>query len=212
MKNAFYQNRFVILSLFIVLFMFVIVVFVQEADKQATQRQQQNHTAQNVDLGGDFQLQTHEGQAFTEQNLLNKYSLIFFGYTYCPDICPDTLSRMTEVYTQLTPAQQQKVQVLFVSVDPKRDTQQALSDYVNAFHEDFIGLRGSDAQIEQITDAYKVYYAIRDEEGRAPDDYLVDHSGFIFLMGPDGEYRAHFSHQTPPSEFLQSLQSFIYSH
>ncbi len=210
MKKAFYQNRFVILSLFIVLFMFVIVMFVDEAGQQAAQRQQeQAQSVQKVSLGGPFQLQTHAGQVFTEQNLLNKFSLIFFGYTYCPDICPDTLSRMVEVYEQLSPAQQQQVQVLFVSVDPARDTQTALAEYVHAFHADFIGLRGTEEQINTIVDAYKVYYAKREEEGRAPDDYLVDHSGFIFLMGPDGQYRAHFSHKTAPAEFIQKLQSFI---
>ena len=101
-----------------------------------------------------------------------------------------------------------RVQPLFISVDPKRDTPEALAAYVEAFHPGILGLTGTPAQIAEVAKAYHAFYA-RAEEGGDEDSYLVDHSAYIYLMGPDGAYRSMFSHGTAPQDLADSIRSYL---
>ena len=161
---------------------------------------------QDVNLiGGPFTLTDHDGKVFTEQNLLGRYSLIFFGYTFCPDVCPTTLSDLTEALTLLG-QDADKVRPLFVSVDPGRDTAEYIKEYVSYFHPNVLGLTGTEEQIKQAAKAYRVYYAREKGEADADEeDYTISHSSIVYLMGPDGKFMTHFSYGTDPSQIAQKI-------
>jgi protein SCO1/2 len=154
-------------------------------------------------IGGPFVMTDHHGNRFTERDLAGKYALVFFGFTHCPDICPTTLLTIAEVMDQLGD-DAKKVLPVFVSVDPKRDTVGHLSNYVQNFHPSVIGLTGTEEQVKQIADTYKVYYAIRETEDSAMG-YQVDHSGYLYFMGPNGEYIAHFPHNVTAQVLREAI-------
>jgi protein SCO1/2 len=134
-----------------------------------------------------FSLQSGES-SFTEQNFKGYWSLVFFGYTYCPDVCPTTMAALREFYSQLPPSVQQDTQIILVSVDPERDDPQRLQEYASAFHPNFIGVTGSLTQLESFARQFgAVFYNVG--EG---DDYLVDHTAKIFLVDPKGLRHAFF--------------------
>lgn len=142
-------------------------------------------------VGGPFTLVDHEGQTRTEADFLGTHTLVYFGYTYCPDACPTALGIMTEALKRLDEDQLAKVQPIFISFDPERDTVEALKDYVPLFHPKLIGLTGTPEQTKAAAKAYRVYFAKVESEDQ--NDYLVDHSSYIYLMSPEGEFIKHFS-------------------
>jgi len=151
------------------------------------------------------------GKEFGLGNLQGKWSFLFFGYTHCPDICPITLTIMDKVYKQLESMQQQSaVQMIFVSVDPERDTSEQLHSYVSYFNEGFIGLGGSLEQIQALTRQMGIAYF--HDQPTATGDYMVDHSASIFLIDPQGQLVAILSapHQVEDilSRFLE-IRPFI---
>jgi protein SCO1/2 len=152
-----------------------------------------------------FSVIDQEGQQFTLQNLQEKWSFLFFGYTNCPDICPITLSIFEQVHKKLGSEHSGRAQMIFVSVDPARDTTEKLHDYVNYFNEDFIGLGGSIEQIQSLTGQLGIPFF--PHESNAEGDYLVDHSASIFLINPRGQLIAVMSapHQADDiyTRFLQ---------
>jgi cytochrome oxidase Cu insertion factor (SCO1/SenC/PrrC family) len=151
-----------------------------------------------VAIGGPFSLVDGSGKTFTDVDLKGRYALIFFGFTHCPDICPLTLQAMTDAVTQAGPAGE-RVTPVFISVDPERDTVEAVGSYVGAFHPRFVGLTGTPEQVAGATKAYRVFARkapVKDNEGKDTAEYTVEHSGMIFLMNPDGRYVTHFSNGT----------------
>ena len=142
-------------------------------------------------IGGAFELVDQTGAAFTEADLRGGWSLLYFGYTYCPDICPTSLSAMAGAVDDLA-AQGLSVRPIFITIDPERDDVAALSDYAPFFHEDLRALTGTDAQVAEAARAWRVYYRRVDPEGGGP--YLMDHGANIYLVNPDGGYAAHFAH------------------
>jgi protein SCO1/2 len=139
-------------------------------------------------IGGPFSLVDGAGKPFTDRDLLGKSALIYFGYTFCPDICPTTLSSVVAALDALGP-DAEKVRPVFISVDPKRDTPAVIRDYVAAFSPRLVGLTGSPEAVAEAAHAYRVYYAPH-RTGNGPDDYTMDHSSILYLMGPDGQFRA----------------------
>jgi protein SCO1/2 len=141
-------------------------------------------------IGGPFQLTDHNGRAVTDQDFAGKLMLIYFGFTHCPDVCPTELQTMANAVDALG-ADGARVVPIFITVDPERDTPEQLKGYVAAFHPTMIGLTGSPEQIAAVAKAYKVYYS--KAPGATPGgDYQVDHTSFVYLMGPDGAVRALF--------------------
>jgi len=159
-----------------------------------------------ISLGGPFTLINHKGEAVTDASFHGQYMLVFFGYGYCPDVCPTELANMAAAMDYLGPAAD-KVQPVFISVDPARDTPEYLAQYVSHFHPKLIGLTGTESEIQKVAKAYRVFYAKAPSE--KPDDYLVNHSSFVYLMGPDGAYVALFRHQTDPKEMANAIAEFI---
>jgi cytochrome oxidase Cu insertion factor (SCO1/SenC/PrrC family) len=159
-------------------------------------------------VGGPFALIDHTGTARTEQDFRGKLLLVYFGFTYCPDVCPADLQNIGLALDQLGAAGD-RVQPLFVTLDPARDTPAHLADYVPAFHPRLIGLTGDDAAIRAAADAYKVYYAKVTNEGG--NDYTLDHTAFIYLMGPDGKYLGFFPPGTGAERIAEMLRQQIAS-
>lgn len=159
-------------------------------------------------VGGPFTLTDQNGRPFTEADLEGSLTLIFFGYTYCPDICPLTLQSVATALDDLG-ADAGRVMPVFVTVDPERDTPERLKEYVAWFDPRIVGLTGTREQVEGIKAAYRVYGQKVEDPERGPDDYLVDHSAVIYLMGPDGAFIRHFSHTTPPDEIAAGLREAL---
>ncbi len=159
-------------------------------------------------IGGPFSLVDHDGKAVTDADYRGKFMIIFFGYTFCPDVCPTSLSAVSGALDILGPLADRYVPI-FVSVDPDRDTAAALKEFVGHFHPRLIGMTGTKAQILDAARHYRVYFAKAQEEGSDPSDYLVDHSAITYVMGPDGKYRFHFGHGTDPEVMAQHLKGIL---
>ena len=164
--------------------------------------------AEQLQLGGPFTLVDQTGRTVTDKDFAGKLMLVYFGYTFCPDVCPTELANMAAAYDLLTPAERKQVQLVFITVDPERDTTQVLKDYVGNFGNDMVGLGGTAEQVKAAAKAYRVYYA-RSKETAGSSDYLMDHSGFVYLMGRDGRYRAHFRPQVEPQSIAEKIRSLL---
>ncbi len=135
------------------------------------------------DFGGEFTLTNHLGKTVTDKDFKDKYRLIYFGFTYCPAICPTELQKITMALKDLDAEIAGQITPIFVTIDPERDTVEAMKNYVGLFHERLIGLTGTAQQTKQIADTYKIYYArVKDD---TMQDYTMDHSSFIYFMGPN---------------------------
>jgi protein SCO1 len=139
-------------------------------------------------VGGPFTLQDGNGRQVTDRDFRGKYMLVYFGYTFCPDVCPTTLNEVAGALDHLG-GKAAKLQPIFITVDPKRDTVPVVKQYVEAFSPRLIGLTGSPEQIAQVAQEYRVYYA-EHRTGPGPNDYSMDHSSILYLMGPDGRFVA----------------------
>ncbi len=162
---------------------------------------------QTVDIGGAFNLVDHRGETVTEADFASSYLLVSFGFTSCPDICPTALQSIGQAM-DLLGSEGARLQPLFITLDPERDTPEIVGDYAKAFHPRLIGLTGSTTQIAGAAGAYRVYYA----KVPTPDDeaeYTIDHSAFIYLMGPDGAYLAHFSHNSSPEDIAAGVRPYL---
>jgi len=142
----------------------------------------------NAGFGKSFELVDHHRQLRTLEDFRGKVVVMFFGFTHCPDVCPTTLSELAAVLGKLGD-QAKRVQVLFVTVDPERDTPEVLAGYVTAFNPDFIGLTGSAEQIATVAREFKIFY--QKTEGSRPDMYSVDHSAGTFVFDPQGRLRLY---------------------
>lgn len=139
-------------------------------------------------VGGPFTLVSDTGRTVTDRDFRGKYMLVYFGYTYCPDVCPTTLNSVAQAMDKLG-AKAKDVQPIFITVDPERDKPAVVKQYVSAFSPSLIGLTGSPEQIAAVAKEYRVYYA-KHVTGPGPNDYSMDHSSIIYLMGPDGKFIA----------------------
>ncbi len=154
-------------------------------------------------VGGPFQLVNQDGQPVDQTILNGKWSLVFFGFTYCPDYCPTTLTSL-EATRQLLGAEANDLQIVFVSVDPERDTPEALKTYLSSdgFPPGVIGLTGTPEQIAAAANVYRAYYQ-KVGEG---DDYVMNHSLTVYLMGPDGQFRSALGHDLGPERSAQLIR------
>ena len=158
-------------------------------------------------IGGPFELVDHNGETVTEKDFAGKYMLIYFGYTFCPDVCPTELQAMSTALDQIPAERLAKIAPLFITVDPERDTVSVMKQYVTLFHENLVGLTGSAAQIDAVKKTYRVYAEKTDSS--AATDYLVDHTSIIYLMDARGDYLSHFSYGTTPEEMAEKLNRLI---
>lgn len=160
-----------------------------------------------ITLGGPFSLIDETGARVTNETFRGRFMLIYFGFTYCPDVCPTELAKMAAALDLLGDAAEEVVPIL-ITVDPERDTPAALAQYTDLFHPRLIGLTGTEAEIAAAARAYRAYYA-KVRTGQAPDEYTMDHSAFIYLMGRRGEFVALFNPETTAEQMAEAMRRAI---
>jgi protein SCO1/2 len=158
-------------------------------------------------IGGSFTLQDQKGNTVSDKDLRGKWSLVFFGFTSCPDICPMGLSAIDNTLQQLG-SQASKIQPVFITLDSAHDTPEVLASYLSHFNSPWLGLTGTSIQVDAAAGAYRVYYA-RQDLPESELGYTINHSGYIYLMGPDGKYRAHFNHNDAPEIIAAGVQKAL---
>ena len=156
-------------------------------------------------IGGPFRLVDQNGKTVTDADLKGKWSLVYFGYTHCPDACPTALNDIAIALDELGP-QRTAVRPVFVTVDPERDTPEVLKSYVTAFDAPILALSGTPEKIAQAAKGYRVYYAKHPEVG---GDYSMDHSSVIYVMDPEGRFTASFTQENSPEEIAERLKKLL---
>ena len=159
-------------------------------------------TGETVSLGGPFSLTDQNQMLRTEKDFGGKYTLVFFGYTYCPDVCPATLAIMGAALDKMG-SRGDRIVPLFITVDPKRDTPAKIKSYLSSFGSRFVGLTGTPDQIATVAKEYRVYY--REHPAEDGGAYTVDHSGVVYLMDPNGKFIANYSLDTSPDMLAADL-------
>ena len=160
-----------------------------------------------LSVGGPFALVGGDGKPVSDKDFRGKYMLVYFGYTYCPDVCPTTLNAVADALDKLGP-KADRIQPLFITVDPKRDNPAAVKQFAAAFGSRIAGLTGSAEQIAVVAKEYRVYYA-EHRTGPGPDDYTMDHSSVLYLMGPDGRFIAPIRADLAPDQMAVSLAKLV---
>ncbi|HEY9081522.1 SCO family protein [Magnetovibrio sp.] len=172
------------------------------------QEQGQEEATLSSSIGGRFMLEDHNGQIVTDQHFQDRFMLITFGYTYCPDICPTNLVNMAAALEALGD-RAEKIAPIFITIDPARDTAAKLREYVAAFDDRIIGLTGPQPMIDSVSKRYKIVAAVHKPENWKDGDYLVDHTASIFLMAPDGKFLVKFAHGMPPEDMAKRIADFM---
>ncbi|MBL4906142.1 MAG: SCO family protein [Sneathiella sp.] len=157
-------------------------------------------------IGGEFSLVNNKGKSVTEKDFQGKMMLVFFGYTFCPDVCPTEMQTFSQVMTELGVDAEEVIPV-FITVDPARDTVEVMDEFVAAFHPSIVGLTGSEEQIIHVKKQYRAYG--QKVEGEDKEYYLVDHTSFTYLMGKDGQLATVFSYGTTTDEMIKKIRELL---
>jgi protein SCO1 len=160
-----------------------------------------------VTIGGPFALSTPDGTTVTDRTYRGKWLLVYFGYTFCPSSCPTTLLTVATALKKLGPDAAQ-VQPLFITVDPQRDTPKVMRQYIESFDPRIVGLSGTPQQIAAAAQEYGAYY-VRHSTGPGPDDYVVDHSTYLYVMDPRGKFVRAFDPDTSDDRIADALRALI---
>ena len=160
-------------------------------------------TTGQADVGGPFQLTDQHGKRVSEQDFRGRYMLIYFGYSFCPDVCPTTLAVMAQALEKAGD-RARRVTTVFITIDPERNTPQVLDDYMKAFGPSFVGLTGSAAEIKDVLKKYRVYAAKKPLDGGG---YGMDHSSVLYLMGPNGKMISFYDEAVSPDDLAKDLRS-----
>ncbi|KAL2269022.1 hypothetical protein VTJ83DRAFT_3868 [Remersonia thermophila] len=178
------------------------LVWYFENEKKRMQRKRVAESTKGVGkpkVGGPFELMDQNGNKVTEQDLKGRYSLVYFGFTHCPDICPDELDKMARMFDLVEAQRRGALTPVFVTCDPARDGPQELKDYLVEFHPKFLGLTGTYEQIKAMCKAYRVYFSTPSHV-KPGQDYLVDHSIYFYLMDPEGDFVEALGRQHSPEQ------------
>ena len=160
-----------------------------------------------VTVGGSFALTASDGTAVTDQTYRGKWLLVYFGYTSCPNTCPMTLNEIVTALEKLG-TDAAKMQPLFITVDPQRDTRKVLEQYTQSFDPRIVGLTGSPQQIDAVTQEYGAY-AVRHKTGPGPEDYVFDHSTYLYVMDPGGKFVRAFDADTSGDRIADALRELL---
>ena len=158
-------------------------------------------------IGGPFTLTDQNGHTVTSDSLKGKPTLIYFGYTYCPDVCPTSLLLMQTAIDKLGPDAAKKVNLVFITIDPERDTPELMKGYVENFGPTFLGLTGTPEQVAAAARAYRVYYQKVPGKDGAP--YLMDHSSIVYLLDRNGRFVTHFTHEAKAESIAAGVQRLL---
>lgn len=163
------------------------------------------NTLISENIGGEFDLIDVDGKPFNQEDLKGHYSLIYFGYSCCPDTCPTTLGKITTILNELSPEELSIIKTYFITLDPKRDDGTQLKNFIKNFHPSIVALTGTEEQIKKASNAYKIYYAThkpKENEGH----YLIDHTSLIYFMDPNGKSISFFAYNASPEEISQEIR------
>ena len=158
-------------------------------------------------IGGPFALLDGKGNPVSDRDFRGRFLLVYFGYTFCPDVCPTALGKLSSVLDRLDKAQLDQLAVVFISVDPQRDHGARLSEYGSAFHPLITGLTGTREQIDAVAKAYGARYRIAGDTSR--DDYAIDHTSVVYVMNREGAFVTQFTHNATPEAMLAKLQAVL---
>ena len=184
----------------VIVIIFTLLSCAHQQDKRSTQ------VSGSSLIGGSYEMTNHHGETVTEKDFQGQYQLIFFGFTNCGTVCPMGLSTIGRSLHKLPPTEQKLIQPIFITVDPKRDTNNVLKKYLKSFEKRFIGLRGTQVQLDQMIKRFRGYYGkIEGEDG----EYSFDHSDIIYFMGRKGEYLAHFSSSIKAEDITKRIKEII---
>jgi protein SCO1/2 len=161
----------------------------------------------SIAAGGDFTLESASGPV-SLKDYRGKLVLVYFGYTFCPDICPTSLASTAEGLKQLKPEEAARVAMIFISVDPERDTPPRLKEYAEFFHPSLVGVTGTPENLAEIAKRYGVFYA-RQKVETAGGGYVVDHSADTYVVGPDGQLVGKIAHATPPDRVVAEIRKHL---
>jgi len=159
-------------------------------------------------IGGKWIMSNHFNEFVTDQHFTGKFRLIFFGYTFCPDVCPTSLSNISEAMDELE-GMEEKFQPLFISVDPERDTTTVLREYVKNFHPSIIGLTGPAKLIKRTADLFKVKYSKVPATNDKDEHYLIDHSAGVYFMSPTGQFIRKFAHGLSGKDMAKRIKEIL---
>jgi protein SCO1/2 len=162
----------------------------------------------SVEIGGPFSLTDHTGRQVTEKDYLGNFTLVFFGYTFCPDVCPTELGDIALALDELGDLSLAVTPVM-ISIDPERDTPSVLAEYVPLFHERLVGLTGTPEQIKTVADAYRIFYRRVDDPEYSY--YLMDHTSFVYLLNPEGNVVSLMRYGTSPEEMASTIRQQLRS-
>jgi protein SCO1/2 len=158
-------------------------------------------------IGGPFSLVDGSNKTVTDRSFRGKWEMIYFGYTFCPDACPTALNTVAETLQQLGPLAD-KVQPVFITIDPKRDTPEVMGNYVKNFDPRIVGLTGSPQEIDAVAKEFRIYYAAH-KTGDGPDDYLMDHSSVIIVVDPNGRFAGVIAADLPADRMTAKIRQFL---
>ncbi|KAI8626965.1 SCO1/SenC-domain-containing protein [Xylariaceae sp. FL1651] len=187
------------------------LVWYFEAEKKRMQRRRVAEAAKGVGkpkVGGDFHLVDHEGRPFSSSDLKGRHSLVYFGFTHCPDICPEELDKMARMFDLVEAEAPGAVAPVFITCDPVRDNPKVLKSYLAEFHPGFIGLTGTYDEIKDVCKAYRVYFSTP-KDVKPGQDYLVDHSIYFYLMDPEGDFVEALGRQHSPDQAAKIILEHI---
>ncbi|MBN8827623.1 MAG: SCO family protein [Sphingobacteriia bacterium] len=165
--------------------------------------------ANTEELGKEkFNLITNNDKAFNEKSLKGKISLLYFGFTFCPDVCPATLNNFSLALDELTDSEKENLQFVFITVDPKRDDLKLMKEYMTNFNSNIIGVTGSEEEIDKIIKSYKIY-AVKVPNKENPKNYTVDHSTIIYIIDREGKFISFLGHESKPEEIVKEIKKYL---
>ncbi|MCK5166046.1 MAG: SCO family protein [Rhodospirillaceae bacterium] len=201
------MSRRLFLAIIVAFGVAAVVFFTLGRSFMPADNSQQRTTQGKVNIGGPFQLVDGTGKAVSDMDFRGKYMILYFGYTFCPDVCPTSLGEISDTLDLLSPDEVNKVAPVFISVDPERDTPEVVGEYVTHFHDRIVGLTGSLNAVTAVAKSYKAYFS----KGEVDEDgnYPVDHTSYTYVVGPDGQFITAYRHATPAADMAKSLKNIF---